>query len=111
MDLIKRVWMLTKKHPHGFTFDLRSEKLILKGIIVAHEATQHSFGNAGLKTCIEHAQENDRIIGCWLNEDNHYQFDSVKVFTDLEKAMNFAIENKQRFIYDLTNLREIKVRD
>ena len=111
--LIERVWEHSKNSPYGFTLDLESLREVRFGIVVAFKETQGSFGRQSLMKVIGHALENDKKVGGWLNdEDGLYYFDSVKVFknSDLREAMEFGIENDQIAIFDLTNLREIRLR-
>lgn len=109
-DLIERVWEYSKNNPHGFTLDLTNLKAVKYGIIVAFKETQDSFGKQSLKTVLEHALRHNNTVGGWLNLENGlYYFDSVKVFKnqELKQAIEFAIENEQIAIFDLTNLKEI----
>ena len=71
-----------------------------------------SFGKQQLENVINHSLQNDKKIGGWLNNENGlFYFDSVKVFknSELKEAVEFAIENEQIAIFDLTNLKEIKI--
>lgn len=109
-QLIDRVWEYSKNNPYGFTLNIETFRPIKFGICVAYSETQNSFGKDGLRTVINHALKHNKIVGGWLNEDNgFYYFDSCRIFKDLEKAIEFAKQNKQLAIFDLTNLREIKI--
>ena len=45
-----------------------------------------------------------------MNEDDgQFYYDSIRIFTDLEEAKRFGRENRQIAIFDLTNLRLIKL--
>ncbi len=112
-DLIERVWEYSQNNPDGFTLELTSFKPVKFGIIVAFKETQNSFGKQKLQTVIYHAMDNEKVIGGWLNYENGlYYFDSVKVFknSELKEAIKFGIENEQIAIFDLTNLREIRLK-
>jgi fructokinase len=108
-----KILAIAKENPYGFTFSLETEKMIKKGIAVAYFETQNSHTEIEIEKCINHALENDKNIGGWLNtENNKYYFDSIKVFKNVEKkeAISFAKQNKQIAIFDLTNLEEIKIK-
>ncbi|SZD72030.1 Uncharacterised protein [Candidatus Ornithobacterium hominis] len=110
--LIERVWEHSINNPYGFTLNIETFRPIKFGICVAYIDTQNCFGKHGLENVINHASEHDKIVGGWLNDDNgFYYFDSVKVFknSELKKAIEFAKENQQLAIFDLTNLKEIKI--
>lgn len=110
--LIEKVWEYANINPNGFTLNLETMKPIKYGISVAYLETQNSFDKEGLEIVINHALRNNKIVGGWLNEDNKlYYFDSVKIFknSDLDEAITFAKQNKQLAIFDLTNLKEIRI--
>ncbi|MCY4779661.1 hypothetical protein ORI89_08355 [Sphingobacterium sp. UT-1RO-CII-1] len=110
--LIEKVWEYANINPNGFTLNLETMKPIKYGISVAYLETQDSFDKEGLEIVINHAVRNNKIVGGWLNEDNKlYYFDSVKIFknSDLDEAITFAKQNKQLAIFDLTNLKEIRI--
>ena len=110
VNLIDAIQKIAERNPEGFTVDLTTLKRITKGISVAYIETQDSFGIEGLERVINHALAHDRKVGGWMNEDDgQYYYDSVRIFTDLEEAKRFGRENKQIAIFDLTNLRLIKL--
>ncbi|WP_424493873.1 hypothetical protein [Salinimicrobium sp. GXAS 041] len=112
-NLIDRVWEYSKNNPDGFTLNIETMKAVKFGIVVAYYETQNSFGKEALELVINHSLKNSKTIGGWLNNENDfYYFDSVKIFknSELEKAIEFAKQNKQLAIFDLTNLREIKIK-
>ncbi|UYW02100.1 hypothetical protein K5I29_04145 [Flavobacterium agricola] len=111
--LIRRVWDYSQNNPYGFTLDLETMKPIKFGISVAYLETQNSFGKQSLEQVINHALKHNKIVGGWLNdENNQYYFDSIKIFknSDLKKAIEFAKQNEQIAIFDITNLKEIKIK-
>ena len=110
VNLIDAIQRIAEQNPEGFTVDLTTLKRITKGISVAYIETQDSFGIEGLERVINHALAHDRKVGGWMNEDDgQYYYDSIRIFTDLEEAKRFGRENKQIAIFDLTNLRLIKL--
>lgn len=111
-ELVNRVWEYSKTNPDGFTLDIQTFKPVTKGFAVSYKETQNSFEKEGLKKAISHALKHNNIVGGWLNSENgYYYFDSVKVFEEskLDEAIEFAKENEQMAIYDLTNQKEILV--
>ena len=110
VNFIDAIQKIAEQNPEGFTVDLTTLKRIKKGISVAYIETQDSFGIEGLERVINHALAHDRKVGGWMNEDDgQYYYDSIRIFTDLEEAKRFGRENKQIAIFDLTNLRLIKL--
>ena len=110
VNFIDAIQKIAEQNPEGFTVDLTTLKRITKGISVAYIETLDSFGIEGLERVINHALAHDRKVGGWMNEDDgQYYYDSIRIFTDLEEAKRFGRENKQIAIFDLTNLRLIKL--
>lgn len=111
--IIERVWEYSKNNPFGFTINIETMKPIEFGICVSYLETQNSFGKESLQKVITHSLKHQKIVGGWLNEENNqYYFDSVKMFknSELQQAIEFAKENKQIAIFDITNLKEIKIK-
>lgn len=109
--LTERVWEYSLINPDGFTLDIQTMEPVKFGISVAYKETQDSFGKESLTTVINHALEHGKVVGGWFDtESKQYYFDSVKVFknAEVDKAIEFAKENDQLAIFDLTNLREIR---
>lgn len=108
--LIDRVWDYSLNNPQGFTLDLETFETLKNGIVVAYLETQNSHNKESLKKVIHHAFKNNKIIGGWLDNDLYY-FDSVKIFEtkDLEKAIQFAKEQKQIAIFNLTTFETIEI--
>lgn len=111
MDLKKRVWEYSEKNPDGFTLNLLTFKPIIFGLVVGFKETLNCVGIEGLEKALDHASKNDHKIGGWLNlEDGNYYFDSVRIFFNKDEAIEFAKANNQIAIYDLTNLKEIRIK-
>lgn len=112
-QLIEGVWEYSLINPEGFTINIDTMKPIKYGISVAYLETQDSFGRESLTRVINHALEHGKVIGGWYDtESKRYYFDSVKVFknSEIDKAIEFAKENNQLAIFDLTNLKEIRIK-
>lgn len=109
-NLSDAIMKIANENPDGFTVELKTLKKVTKGISVAYLDTQDSFGVDGLEKVLKHAENHGKVVGGWLNEENEkYYFDSVKIFTDLNEAKKFGKENEQIAIFDITNLRLIKL--
>ena len=111
-SLIDRVWEYSQNNPYGFTLNIETFKPVKFGICVAYFETQNCFGKQGLEKALNHSLNHNKIIGRWSNAENEFfYFDSIKIFknSELQKAIGFAKQNKQLMIFDLTNLREIKI--
>jgi hypothetical protein len=105
------VWEYAKNNPDGFTINIETLETVKRGVAVAYLETQNSFGFEDLKKVVEHSLKHEKVVGGWLNtENNQYYFDSVRIFknSELNEAIEFAKQNKQIAIFDITNLREIK---
>lgn len=108
--LIEAIQEIANENPFGFTITLPSLEFVTEGYSVAFEATQNSFDVDGLIKVINHARQNGNVIGGWLDEEtNLYYFDSCLILSDEKEAIEFAKQNKQIAIFDLTNLRVIRV--
>ena len=108
--LIKAIQAIAKENPDGFTVDLTTLKKITGGISVAYLETQDSFDDEGLERVLKHALSHEKKVGGWLDdESNRFYYDSIRIFTDPDEAKKFGRENKQIAIFDLTNLRLIKL--
>ncbi|MGC4130236.1 MAG: hypothetical protein QM564_11935 [Bergeyella sp.] len=111
-QLIDRVWEYSQNNPDGFTLNLETFKPIKFGICVAYLETQDSHDKESLEQVINHSLEHNKIIGGWLNVENEkFYFDSIRIFknSELKEAIEFAKQQKQIAIFDLTNLKEIKI--
>lgn len=111
-QLTDRVWEYSQNNPEGFTLNLETFRPVKFGISVAYLETQDSHNKESLEHVINHSLKHQKIIGGWLNDENEkYYFDSVRIFknSELDKAIEFAKQQKQIAIFDLTNLKEIKI--
>lgn len=111
-ELIEGVWEYAKNNPDGFTLNIKTMRPVKFGICVAFLETQNSFGRESLRKVVKHALENEGVIGGWMNDgDGNFYFDSVRIFknSELEQALKMAVQNQQIAIFDLTNLREIRL--
>lgn len=108
--LTKQLKEVAKKNPDGFTIELTTLSNVTNGISVAYLETQNCFDDVGLIKVLSHSKAHNNVVGGWLNEDNNkYYYDSIKIFKDLDKAIQFGKEQQQIAIFDITNLKLIKL--
>ena len=108
--LIEAITTIANQNPDGFTIELPTLLKVEKGFSVASKETQNCFGIEGLEKVIKHAEKHGNVVGGWYNEDNNlFYFDSIKIVEDEKEAIRLGIENEQIAIFDLTNLRLIKL--
>jgi fructokinase len=108
--MLTEILKIAEANMEGFTIELEYLTFITSGIVVAYEETQNSFGFEGLKKVVNHSLYNEKVIGGWFDSENQkFYFDSCKVFKNLDEAIEFGRLNGQRAIFDLDNLREIRL--
>lgn len=96
----------------GFTVNAATLQPVTTGYAVAVMDTQDSFGVEGLANVVKYVSEHPEInaFGGWYNsENNMYYFDATVVVNDLKTAMDLGRANKQIAIFDLANMREIRL--
>ena len=96
----------------GFTVNAANLQPVKKGYAVAVAATQNSFGFSGLANVVKYVSEHSEInaFGGWYNSDNNmYYFDATVIVDDLATAKELGRINKQIAIFDLANLKEIRL--
>jgi len=105
VEVLKKV---AKQNTAGFTFDIRSMRMVTTGIAVGYEATQNTFGFAKFPTVVAHALANNGIVGGWRYKNSYY-LDSVRIFasSELDAAIAFGRDNAQISIYHLSEQRVI----
>lgn len=99
-------------NPDGFTVDKNTFEPITNGFSIAVAETQNSFNIEGAKNVINYAYLHPEItaLGGWYNSENgKFYFDAVIVVNDLETAIRLGRENEQIAIFDLANLKEIRL--
>ena len=98
-QLFEAILKIADANPDGFTVDLTTLKKVTKGISVAY-----------LERVLNHALMHEKKVGGWLNEENNqFYFDSIRIFTNLEEAKQFGRENGQIAIFDIGQMRLIKL--
>ena len=110
--LTEKIASYAKRNKDGFTLNIRTLQPVKSGFVVSYKATQNSFAKLELQSVISHALKHDGVVGGWFNDkDGKYYFDSNKVFdiNELEQAVEFGIKNEQLAIFDIDNMREIRL--
>ena len=96
----------------GYTVNAATLQPVTTGYAVAVADTQNSFGLEGLANVVKYVTEHPEInaFGGWYNsENNMYYFDAIVIVDDLETAKDLGRYNKQLAIFDLENLKEIRL--
>ena len=96
----------------GYTVDTATLQPITKGYAVAVAATQNNFGPEGLARVIEYARTHKDVnaFGGWYNEENGlYYYDAVVITDSLADALELGKSNAQIAIFDLKNMKEIRL--
>lgn len=99
-------------NPDGYTVDARTLQPVTSGYAVAVAATQNSFGPEGLARVIRYVQDHPEInaYGGWYNSDNgQYYYDAIIIVDDLAQAIELGRVHKQIAIFDIANLKEIRL--
>lgn len=104
---VRKLLGIAAEFPDGFTVWIPGMEIVTSGVAVAFKETQNCFGFAGCYHSYQHALFNYGFVGGWKNADGQFQFDSVRMFTDLRKAVKWGRKQKQYAIFDLDNAWEI----
>ena len=96
----------------GFTVNAANLQPVKSGYAVAVADTQNSFGFVGLANVVKYVSEHPEInaFGGWYNSDNNQCYvDATVIVDDLQTAKDLGRYNKQIAIFDLANLKEIRL--
>ena len=96
----------------GFTVNAANLQPVTTGYAVAVADTQNSFGFMGLVNVVKYVTEHPEInaFGGWYNSDNNmYYYDATVIVDDLATAKELGRINNQIAIFDLANMKEIKL--
>lgn len=117
--VISSVAALAALNPEGFTVNAATLQPVTTGFAVALKRTQNSFGNEGLAkvaNVIEELQATSETkgrtlaFGGWYDsESGLYYYDATVIFQDREEAIEAGRANEQIAIFDLANLKEIRL--
>ena len=103
---------IAANNKEGFTVNAATLQPVETGYAVAVAATQNSFGIEGLANVVKYVSEHPEVnaFGGWYNKINkHFYFDATVIVNDLEAAKELGRVNKQIAIFDLANLKEIRL--
>ena len=96
----------------GYTVNAETLQPVTSGYAVAVADTQNSFGFEGLANVVQYVSEHPEVnaFGGWYNsENNMYYYDATVIVDDLDAAMELGRINNQIAIFDLANLKEIRL--
>ena len=100
------------ENKEGYTVNAANLQPVTTGYAVAVADTQNSFGLEGLANVVKYVSEHPEVnaFGGWYNSDNNmYYFDATVIVNDLEAAKELGRTNNQIAIFDLANLKEIRL--
>ena len=103
---------IAMNNKNGFTVNAANLQPVTTGYAVAVADTQNSFGFEGMANVVKYVEDHPEInaFGGWHNsENNRYYFDATVIVDDLASAMELGRINKQIAIFDLANLKEIRL--
>lgn len=96
----------------GYTVNAATLQPVTSGYAVAVADTQNSFGIEGLANVVKYVQDHPEVnaFGGWYNSDNgKYYFDATIVVDDLDQSLEIGRVNRQIAIFDIANLKEIRL--
>lgn len=103
---------IATNNKEGFTVNAANLQPVTTGYAVAVAATQNSFGLEGLGNVVKYVAAHPEVnaFGGWYNRDNNlYYFDATVIVDDLATAKELGRVNNQIAIFDLANLKEIRL--
>lgn len=103
---------IAANNKEGFTVNAATLQPVTTGYAVAVAETQNSFGLEGLANVVKYVAAHPEVnaFGGWYNRDNNmYYFDATVIVDDLAAAKELGRVNKQIAIFDLANLKEIRL--
>ena len=103
---------IAMNNKEGYTVNAATLQPVETGYAVAVAATQNSFGFSGLANVVKYVSEHPEVnaFGGWYNTDNQqFYFDATVIVEDLAAAKELGRVNKQIAIFDLANLKEIRL--
>ena len=100
---------ITRLNPEGFTCDLKGNE-IKDGYAVGIAETSDCVGKSGLMKVLRSSYKRFMQVGGWLDKSTGvFYYDSIRIYDNPKQAIDFAIANNQKVIYDLYNKKEIKL--
>lgn len=111
-NIIAALAAVAALNPEGYTVDAATLQPVAKGYAVAFAATQNSFGAEGLARVVDFVANDEKAnaFGGWLDtETGLYYYDAVAIVMDRDEAERLGRANGQIAIFDLENLKEIRL--
>lgn len=97
---IQHLKQVLEEFPEGITFDVTAREIVATGYSVGLQESGTATTYSGPYHCIQHSLTHYHRVACWFNPlYGHYQYRSVRLFTDIEKARKFAIKQQQEAIF------------
>lgn len=103
---------IAMNNKEGYTVNAATLQPVTNGYAVAVADTQNSFGMEGLANVVKYVENHPEVnaFGGWFNSDNgHYYYDATIIVNDLATAKELGRLNEQIAIFDLANLKEIRI--
>lgn len=93
-----------------FTYDLRGDCIVYTGVVAAYHATDDAPHFLELAQAMAHAFEHDGLVGAWRDPaTGRTNYDSCRLFMDIDSALRFAREQRQQAVYNLNRDEEVRV--
>lgn len=112
-NLITTLTAIAAANPYGFTFNVEQNQMQASGYAVALQCTQDSHGIDGLESVINivmNGTSGATCVGGWLDQNTGlYYYDATVIIDDREAAMAFGRMQGQIAIFDLNNMKEIRL--
>ena len=113
VSLFFALMAVANENTAGFTVNAETLQPVKKGYAIALAETQNSFNGYGLLKVIDFQQKNAgrvNAFGGWLDESTGlYYWDATIICEDLQTAIDLGRRNNQIAIFDLENLKEIRL--
>lgn len=111
-NIILALAAIATANKDGYTVNAQTLEPVTTGYAVAVADTQDSFGPDGLAKVVRYVQDHQEVnaFGGWYNSENgQYYYDATIIVDDLERAIELGRANNQIAIFDLANMREIRL--
>ena len=103
---------IAMNNKEGFTVNAATLQPVTNGYAVAVADTQNSFDLEGLANVVKYVENHPEVnaFGGWYNSENgKYYYDAIIIVNDLATAKELGRLNEQIAIFDLVNLKEIRL--
>lgn len=100
-DLVKKLWLLSKENPKGFTVTIPDLEPVTSGWAIGHKATQNSHGRTGLRKVVAHSLSTTKVVGGWKGYNGRFYWDTVIISHDSQEAEDLKNEHKQIAIFNI----------